>query len=171
MLPFAIARQRLKVIAWRRPQVAEIASGVEVAQFPARHLDQIGRKALWAFAIEDRLGGLIAEALDHKRYVSCNDTYVNARVSTNDTASATVASVRQLIIERRRRNGPYACSSALWCPFLRGHETKHWRPRCPYRKSRKPQTPRSKFSSRSARLSVRCKALKAALSIAMASTG
>jgi hypothetical protein len=29
MLPLAIARQRLKTVAWRRPQVAEIARGVE----------------------------------------------------------------------------------------------------------------------------------------------
>jgi hypothetical protein len=26
VLPFAIARQRLKTVAWRRPQIAEIAS-------------------------------------------------------------------------------------------------------------------------------------------------
>ena len=44
VLPLAIARQRLKTIAWKRPQVAEFARSVEVAQFPARHLDQIGRK-------------------------------------------------------------------------------------------------------------------------------
>src|SRR6266545_5535314 len=44
VLPLAIARQRLETVAWRRPQVAEIARGVEVAQFPARRLDQIGRK-------------------------------------------------------------------------------------------------------------------------------
>jgi hypothetical protein len=44
VLPLAIARQRLKTVAWRRPQVAEIVRGVEEAQFPARHLDQIGRK-------------------------------------------------------------------------------------------------------------------------------
>src|SRR6267154_2445269 len=46
VLSLAIARQRLKTVAWRRPQVAEIARGVEVAQFPPCHLDQIGRKAL-----------------------------------------------------------------------------------------------------------------------------
>src|SRR5438105_6703734 len=39
VLPLAIARQRLKTVAWRRPQVAEIACGVEVAQLPACHLD------------------------------------------------------------------------------------------------------------------------------------
>src|SRR5437016_2904028 len=66
VLPLAIARQRLKTVAWRRPQVAEIARGVEVTQFPARHLDQIGRKALRAFAVEDGFGGLVPEAPDHK---------------------------------------------------------------------------------------------------------
>jgi hypothetical protein len=54
VLPLAIARQRLKTIAWRRPQVAEIDRGVEVAQFPARYVDQIGRASfssedLWRF--------------------------------------------------------------------------------------------------------------------------
>ena len=65
VLPFAIARQPLKTVAWRRPQVAEIARGVEVAQFQSRHLDQISRKALRIFAVEDSLGGLISEAPDH----------------------------------------------------------------------------------------------------------
>ena len=65
MLPLAIARQRLKTVARRRPQVAEIVRGIEVAQFSARHLDQIGRKALRTFAIEEGLGGLMPEAPDH----------------------------------------------------------------------------------------------------------
>jgi hypothetical protein len=66
-LPLAIARQRLKMVTWRLAQVAEIARGVKVAQFPTRHLDQIGRKALRAFAVEDGFGSLIPEALDHKK--------------------------------------------------------------------------------------------------------
>ena len=52
MSPLPIARQRFKAIAWRRPQIAEIARGVEVAQFPSRRLDQSGRKALRMFAVE-----------------------------------------------------------------------------------------------------------------------
>src|SRR5215471_19018875 len=40
VLPLTIARQCLKMVAWRRPQVAEIARGVKVAQFPTRRLDQ-----------------------------------------------------------------------------------------------------------------------------------
>jgi plasmid stabilization system protein ParE len=75
-LPLAITSQRFKTVAWRRPQVAEIARSVEVAQFPARHLDQIGRKALGTFAIEDGLSGLVPEVSDHTRYVSSNDTAV-----------------------------------------------------------------------------------------------
>ncbi len=72
--PWRFARERLEAVAWRRPQVAEIARGVEVAQFPARRLDQVGRKALWTLAIEDRFGGLVPEALDHQLLVSFNDT-------------------------------------------------------------------------------------------------
>jgi hypothetical protein len=53
VLSFAITRQRLKTIAWRRSQVAEIVRGVEVAQLPARDLDQIGWKAFGTFAIEN----------------------------------------------------------------------------------------------------------------------
>jgi hypothetical protein len=85
VLPLAIARQPLKTVAWRRPQVAEIARRVELAQFPARHLDQIGRKALGTFAIEDRLGGLVREVSDHQACVSLDDTDVNGRVSSNGT--------------------------------------------------------------------------------------
>src|ERR1700730_13986271 len=76
VLSLAIAHQRLKTVAWRRPQVAAIARGVEVAQFPTCHLDQIGRKALRTFAVEDGLGGLVPEAADHRRCVSLNDTAV-----------------------------------------------------------------------------------------------
>jgi hypothetical protein len=67
VLPFAIASQRLETVAWRRPQVAEIASGVEVAQLPARHLDQIGRKAFGTLAVENSLGCLVPEAPDYER--------------------------------------------------------------------------------------------------------
>jgi hypothetical protein len=74
VLPFAVARQRLKTIAWRRPQIAEIARGVEVAQFPARRVHQIGRKALRTFAVGDSFGGFIPEAPDHTQFVSLNDT-------------------------------------------------------------------------------------------------
>jgi hypothetical protein len=35
VLSLAIARQSLKTVAWGRPQVAEIARGAEVTQFPA----------------------------------------------------------------------------------------------------------------------------------------
>jgi hypothetical protein len=76
VLPLAIARQRLKTVAWRRPQVAENVRGVEVAQFPARHLDQIGRKALPTFAVEDGLGGPVPKAPDQEQGVSFNDTAV-----------------------------------------------------------------------------------------------
>src|SRR5690348_16857878 len=78
VLPLAITRQRFKTVAWRRSQVTEIVRGVEVAQFPARHLDQIGRKALGTFAIEDGLGGLVAEVSDHRQCVSLNDTAVKS---------------------------------------------------------------------------------------------
>jgi hypothetical protein len=94
VLSLAIARQCLKAVAWRRPEVAEIDRGVEVAQLPARHLDQIGRKALWTFAIENRLGALIPEASDHTLCVSLNDTHVNVSVSINDTEPTPAASVR-----------------------------------------------------------------------------
>jgi hypothetical protein len=66
VLPLAIARQRLKTVAWRRPQVTEIGRGIELPQFPACHLDQIGRKALRTFAVEDGFGGLVPEASDHR---------------------------------------------------------------------------------------------------------
>src|SRR5215470_9048618 len=70
----AVARERLETVAWRRPQVAEITRGVEVAQLSARHLDQVGRKAFRAFTVEDGFGGFVPEAPDHRSYVSFNDT-------------------------------------------------------------------------------------------------
>ncbi len=66
MSPLPITRQRFKAIAWRRPQVAQITRGVEVAQLASRRLHQISRKALRVFAVEDGLGGLIPEAPDHQ---------------------------------------------------------------------------------------------------------
>src|SRR6266545_1157509 len=106
VLSLAIARQRLKPVARRRPQVAEIASGVEVAQFPTRYPDQIGRKALRTFAVEHGLGGLIPEAPDHKRDVSLDDTIVNACVSINDTA-------RRACLGRNCRRGVALISTAI----------------------------------------------------------
>ena len=97
--PLAIPRQRLKVITRRRPQIAKIASGIDVAQFPASYLDQIGRKALRALAVEDSFGGLVPEAPDHAPLVSLNDTEVKFGVSTNDTVSTSAAVTEQLTVE------------------------------------------------------------------------
>jgi hypothetical protein len=81
VLSLAIVCKRLKSIAWRRSQIAEIARGIEVAQFPPRHLHQSGRKTLRTFAIEDGLGGFFQEAPDHAPFVSLNDTPVKVRPS------------------------------------------------------------------------------------------
>jgi hypothetical protein len=101
VLPLAIACQYLKTVSRRRPQIAQTARGIEVAQFPARHLDQIGRKALGTFAIEDGLGRLVPEVPDHTRCVSLNDTVVNASVSINDTAPTAVVSAPHRYSPRR----------------------------------------------------------------------
>src|SRR5262245_55688981 len=66
VLPVAIAHQRLETVARGRSQVDEIARGVEVAQFAACHLDQIGRKPLWTFAVENGFGGPVPKAPDHR---------------------------------------------------------------------------------------------------------
>jgi hypothetical protein len=52
VLALAVACQQLKVVAWRRPQVGEFIRGVEITQFPAHDLYQIGREALRTFAVE-----------------------------------------------------------------------------------------------------------------------
>jgi hypothetical protein len=61
VLPFAISHKGLKTVTRRRSQIAEIARRVKVAQFPTRRLDEVSRKALGAFAIEDGLGNLVPE--------------------------------------------------------------------------------------------------------------
>jgi hypothetical protein len=78
VLPLSIARQGLKAITGRRPQIADFNRGVQVAKLPTRHLDQIGREALRALATEDRLGDLAAESCDHGAYVSINDTKIKS---------------------------------------------------------------------------------------------
>jgi hypothetical protein len=65
VLPLAITDQSLETIAWGRPQIAKIISGVKIAQLPPRDLDQIGGKALGSFAVKDRLSCLVPEGLDH----------------------------------------------------------------------------------------------------------
>jgi len=85
VLPLAIAGQCLKTVARRRSQIAEVAGGVEVAQFPTRHLNKVGRKAFGTLAIEDGLSSLVPEVSNHMRRVSFNDTEVNVNVSFNDT--------------------------------------------------------------------------------------
>ena len=135
VLPLAIARQRLERVAWSRLQVAGIARGVEVAQFPARHLDQIGRKALRTFAVEDGFGGLVPETPDHRLCVSLQDTWVKVRVSINDTAYPPVlqfdgpwgtATNRHptggLIVEGIAETDPHAGQIVLWRRMARHSE-------------------------------------------------
>ena len=76
VLPLPVARKRLKPVARWGPQVAEIDCGIEIAQFPARRLDQVGWKALRTFAVEDSFSRLAPEASDHEQYVSFRDTNV-----------------------------------------------------------------------------------------------
>jgi hypothetical protein len=78
VLPLAITSQRLKAVAGRRPQITEVARRIEVAQFPARCLEKIGREALRAFAIENGFGSFIPKVPDHEAYVSFDDTYVKS---------------------------------------------------------------------------------------------
>src|SRR5262245_1673932 len=85
MLSLAVAHQCLKTVTWRGPQVSELAGGIEIAQFPPRHLDEIGWNALRTLPVEDGFGGPVPKAPDHRQYVSSHDTNVKADVSINDT--------------------------------------------------------------------------------------
>jgi len=86
------------LVAWRRPQVTQIAGGVEVAQFFSAPPGQISRKAFATFAIEDGLSGPVPEVSDHTRCRSLNDRAVKVSVSINDTGPIAVVSVKQLIV-------------------------------------------------------------------------
>jgi hypothetical protein len=85
VLSLAIARQRFQAVAWRRPKVAQIIRSVEIAQFLARHLDQISWKpfgpsplktasVVWSrkFLITRYMYHLMIQA--SMGYVSINDT-------------------------------------------------------------------------------------------------
>jgi hypothetical protein len=61
----AIARQRFKAVTRGRRQVGKRVCGVEITQFTARYLDEIGWKALWRVAVEDGFSGLAAETSNH----------------------------------------------------------------------------------------------------------
>jgi len=65
VLPLAITRQGPETVARRRSQVGEVGGRVEVTQFSACHLDQIGREAFRALPIEDGFGDPVPEAPDH----------------------------------------------------------------------------------------------------------
>lgn len=65
MLALTVLAERLKVIARRQPEVAQIGGGIEIAKLAARDLDQIGREALRAFTVEHGFGDPILEGLDH----------------------------------------------------------------------------------------------------------
>ena len=70
MLPSAIPAERLEPVARRQLQIAQIKRGIEIAELAARDLDQIGRKALRALAVEDGFRGAILEALIMARCIS-----------------------------------------------------------------------------------------------------
>jgi hypothetical protein len=78
VLALAVTRQGLKTIARRRPQVDQIARGMEVPQFATRYLHQIGWKAFGSIAVEDGSGKFVPEAPDHDFNVSLNDTSIKA---------------------------------------------------------------------------------------------
>jgi hypothetical protein len=65
ILSLAVPLERFQSVAWWQPQVAQINSGIEIAKLAPRDLDQIGRKALRALAVEYGFRGAIPEAFDH----------------------------------------------------------------------------------------------------------
>jgi hypothetical protein len=65
ILSLAVPLERFQSVAWWQPQVAQIDGGIEIAKLAARDLDQIGRKAFRAFALEDGFRGAVLEAFDH----------------------------------------------------------------------------------------------------------
>lgn len=82
VLPLAIAHERLKAIAGRRPQVAKIARGVEIAQFPARPLTKSAGKPFGLSPLKTASVVLSRKLLITKRSVSFYDTEVkSARIS------------------------------------------------------------------------------------------
>jgi len=58
------------VIAWRHAQITQIDSSVQITELAARDFDQIGWKALRAFASENRFGGSILKPADHASGIS-----------------------------------------------------------------------------------------------------
>jgi hypothetical protein len=85
VLPRAIALEGFKPIAGRRLQIVKNLGGVQQHQFAACDLEQIRRKALAHFVVEDGFGCFVPEALDHEMIVSRSDTFRKAIVSFDDT--------------------------------------------------------------------------------------
>ena len=90
------------------------SGSVEIAQFPARHLDQIGRKALRSLAVEDGFSGPVAEVSDHQIDVSLNDTgvqtAVRVRIASMNRPDRTAAA------EKRTLSRAAACSGEMARP-------------------------------------------------------
>jgi hypothetical protein len=65
VLPFAVTPQGLKVIAWRRCQIAQFRCAVELTQFASGH--KLNRaKPLLGLAVVKALRLLAAKRLDHR---------------------------------------------------------------------------------------------------------
>ncbi len=85
MLALSVARQCFQPVTRWSTQIGELGRSVQVAQLPACHFDQAGRKALRTFAGKDRRRGFVAKTSDHNCLVSWCDTSVKRDVSSNDT--------------------------------------------------------------------------------------
>jgi hypothetical protein len=85
VLPRAIALEGFKPIAGWRLQIVKNLGGVQQHQFAACDLEQIRRKALAHFVVEDGFGCFVPEALDHDTIVSWFDTLRKQIVSIDDT--------------------------------------------------------------------------------------
>src|SRR5215204_4623702 len=92
MISASVCNERFQVIAWRHAQITQIDSSIQITELAARDFDQIGWKALWAFASEDGLSGSILKPADHasmyQSMIQCQ-----AAVSVNDTIGKTVTAV------------------------------------------------------------------------------
>jgi len=104
VLSLAIPRERLNAVAGRRPQVAKIGRGVEVAQFPRATLTRSAGKPFGLSPLKTASVVLSRKLLItlHLYHLMIQMSRIN--VSTNDTAIGGLN--RADNGEAKRRNGP-----------------------------------------------------------------
>ena len=84
VLPASVASKGFEPIAWRNAKVVQALGGVQLVKFHHSAPENVLRKSFRRLAVEDTLGALVSEALNHLPIIVCRNEMKSSGITKID---------------------------------------------------------------------------------------